>query len=153
MFSKSRERESRFELDLEAYTEDIQEIYEQKDSDEFYVLDMGCGEAHYHDTVENFLKNMLEEAEVKVVGVDKNYQKLLESDTEIVYSDFLEEYESGSGIKGLPFQEDSFDMIISNHLMCQIDSDEGENVLEESRRVLNNDDLMIHGPETLRHKN
>ncbi len=123
---------------------EIHEAYRSAD-EVFRVLDLGCGSAKYHDDMEETFEEMGDK-DVEVVGLDYDLENLLNGDTDNkVHANAAQE----TGETYLPFQDESFDLVYSNHLMCQLrkadDYDElFEQVEEGAERVLKDSGVEFH---------
>lgn len=84
--------------------------------------------------------------EVEVVGLDYDVENLLNGDTGAkIHADASQE----DGESFLPFQDDSFDLVYSSHLYCQLEKlDEYEALVEKvekgAERVLKDSGVSFH---------
>ena len=123
----------------------IESAYRASDEDVFRVLDLGCGSARYHDDMEETFEE-LGDKDVEVIGLDYDISNLLNGDTGAkVYADATQE----AGETFLPFQDDSFDLVYSSHLYCQLEKlDNYEELVEEvengAERVMKDSGAMFH---------
>lgn len=134
-----------FELPLENYRDDILEAAEKSERI-FRVLDVGCGNFEYRNTLESFLNSIYAEAsrdiDTEFYGLDRDLEALENADL-----DDSHVFEAGDEF---PYEDDSFDLVISNHFYCQIDSENVGVVEDETDRVLKPTGLSIHGPHNIR---
>jgi SAM-dependent methyltransferase len=124
---------------------EIQAAYRSSDEEVFRILDLGCGSARYHEDMEQTFKQ-LGDKDVEVIGLDYDINNLLNGETgEKVYADATQETEE----RYLPFQDDSFDLVYSSHLYCQLEKmDDYEELVERveagAERVLKDSGTMFH---------
>ena len=127
--------------------EEIKQAYDAADGT-FRVLDLGCGSAGYHESMKEFFGGMGDRKDVEIVGSDINIEHLLNGDTGYkVQMDALQESESRETY--LPFQDDSFDLVYSHHLFCQLRKEESggdliEEVMDSVERVLKDSGVQYH---------
>lgn len=125
-------------LNLDGYQDELNAIAESTNGT-VQVLDVGCGSGAYHHDLEQYLERELggrraEPVDIDIVGMDQDRESLKEVENGILYD----------VSRGFPFSEDSFDIVISNKMMPNIDRAGREKVVSESRRVLKESGFMAH---------
>lgn len=139
------QRYTEFQLGAGKATE-IKQAYDSA-GDTFRVLDLGCGSAGYHESMEEFFSGMSrEDKDVKIVGADYSMENLLNGDTESKVR--LDAGQESDGFY-LPFQDDCFDLVYSRHLFCQLEKEENsaeliENVRDSVERIIKDSGVQYH---------
>jgi SAM-dependent methyltransferase len=119
-----------------------------EDSDDYFrVLDMGCGEAEYHQKLkEDILEPRIPNSEVEIYGIDSD-QEAIESARSLNGNSEGYNYFVADATE-TDFEDDFFDMVVSQHLACRIEQTDGRSIeddlIPESERVANSNELVIH---------
>lgn len=126
---------------------EIKQAYDSADGT-FRVIDLGCGSAGYHESMKEFFGGMGDENDVEIVGADISMENLLNGDTSYkVRMNAAQESESEETY--LPFHDESFDLVYSRHLFCQLRKEENgdelvEDVMNSMDRLLTDSGVQYH---------
>lgn len=104
--------------------------------EEFVVADLGCGKGLYHEDIEEKLDG-LGDKDVEIIGFDIDRELLEYTDENETALADLTEYD-------IPLKDSSVDFIYSNHLACQIEDEEFEEIENEAERVLKEGGRQYH---------
>lgn len=123
---------------------EIAEAYRAAD-EVFKVLDLGCGKGRYHEDMKDTL-SQIGDKEVEIIGLDYNPEALLSGyqAEEYIVSDAAPDASDDTRSNYLPFKDESFDMVYSSHLFCQLDESELENVRDRAERALKDSGVQFH---------
>lgn len=112
-------------MDLPLDTLDWPEIVEEAE-EELYVADLGCGEADYHSTLKNAVSSLAGEhgyqGDIRIFGIEADFEKVEVARKENHGEEFRyinEKLEQGKSYTNL---DGNFDIVISQHLMCETDN-------------------------------
>lgn len=125
------------------HADDIEAAYRSSDG-VFRVLDLGCGRGRYHEDMRESLEN-IGDRDIEIIGLDNNPAALGEGTQAQDYltADAAPIPNDGNA-KYLPFQDESFDLVYSSHLLCQLEEAEVEAVRRRAERVLKDAGTQVH---------
>lgn len=124
-------------MDLPLNNLDFEEIAEQADED-IEIADLGCGNANYHNQLYTILERKLEgvgyDGAITLYGLESSKEKIEEARTNNPDPEFQYINETLEAEK--EYSLEKFDIVVSNHLLCETDNtqevyDEAESLKTE----------------------